>query len=909
MCTCSRNAESDRTDESANLFAWQSPPKTPLDHGGPIDRPFTPMGDRFAEESVIAHLDKVVARYPNKLAISDGDVDLTYAELRTAVAALAQCIAAVVPKEAAVGLLLGNSAWNPVAMLASFACGRPCIQLNPRDPVLRTAGIIEEARMPAVVAINPTASTIHAEFADLVWIDPRRARETPQPVAWPTVGEAGSVDAPAVILYTSGSTGRPKGIVNSQRSLLQRVQQYVDACHINADDVLMPLSGATTIAGCREIMTALLTGATLRLIDVEDAGLRRVRRQLEDLRVTVIYIVPALLRALATLGDATEVTSLRMIRIGGEKVLWTDVDLIRSALSRNCLIQVGYSSTETTGTQWFVPAAGDREHLSPPIGCVLPGIDYAIVDDDGQPLPPGEAGELLVRSMFVALGSWEGGRIVRNEADPSDPRKRIFATGDLVKIDADGVLRIVGRKGRQLKINGKRIEPAELEVALRGAPGVTDAVAIASDANELVAFAVAGADADETFIPALRETVRQSLPSVLHPTRLHRLDRIPLLPGGKVDYTLLRDLDRAMRAVVPGSGPVALANATELGKIVEQTWQSILGKSSESGRWDEAGGDSLKLLRCVMELENSIGRELSMEAFTVDMTAAEMIAAIATAPERVTSEVVRSRALPPVFLLPGSIGHGPSLARFGADISDVAHVITVRYPELVGTDNCDDAFTAVTEAALRQIALAQPEGDIRLLGYSLGGGVAFEVASRLIAMGRTVRFVGLLDVSIEGVKEHVGDIFSRTVQRIGGRRVTLHRMGCRAVAKCAVSFGWQNWFGAFISRDWHGRLAATQFLLRLEMEEVLRMHAFHRWIGMPKRKLPIAGTLFRSTQRMTSHDLGWRPLFDYLEIIPIFGGHLDLFLEPHLSKNRPVIAQALARSIHGFQESEIQAAE
>jgi acyl-coenzyme A synthetase/AMP-(fatty) acid ligase len=104
-----------------------------------------------------------------------------------------------------------------------------------------------------------------------------------------------SVDAPAMVLYTSGSTGRPKGVVNSQRSLLQRVQQYVDACHIGADDVFMPLSGPTTIAGSREMLSALLSGATLYIADVEAIGLRHIAPD-QSQRITITYCVPALLR-------------------------------------------------------------------------------------------------------------------------------------------------------------------------------------------------------------------------------------------------------------------------------------------------------------------------------------------------------------------------------------------------------------------------------------------------------------------------------------------------------------------------------------------------------------------------------------------------------------------------------------
>src|SRR5262249_47731845 len=132
-------------------------------------------------------------------------------------------------------------------------------------------------------------------------------------------------DAPALVLFTSGSTGKPKGIVNSQRALLQRVAQYVNATHVDADDRFLPLSSECTIAGLRERLTALLSGATLHLIDVQRAGARQIFDRLKDAQITMVYGVPALLRALMQLG-ATAPASLRNVRVGGDAVLWSDVE-------------------------------------------------------------------------------------------------------------------------------------------------------------------------------------------------------------------------------------------------------------------------------------------------------------------------------------------------------------------------------------------------------------------------------------------------------------------------------------------------------------------------------------------------------------------------------------------------------
>jgi acyl-CoA synthetase (AMP-forming)/AMP-acid ligase II/thioesterase domain-containing protein len=876
---------------------WMRSAELPLDMGGPIDRPFDRMGADFSNVPAIEHLSAVAKRFADRVAISDAAHQITYSDLLARVSTLAQAIATAIPKGQAVGSLLRNSVWQPIAMLACMAAGRPLVLLNPRDPVQRLAAIVATARISVLIGQDGCNSAEWIREEGLQWLDIARVSE---PSATASSLAPLSVDAPAVVLYTSGSTGQPKGVVNSQRSLLQRVQQYVDACHIDATDVFMPLSGPTTIAGCREMLSALMTGARLHMADVEAIGLRGLVRQLRSERVTITYIVPALLRAVVAASETGDFESLRIVRVGGEKVLWTDIALVRTVVQPRCFIQISYSSTETQGTQWFLPNDFKEqdfcEHdFSVPVGYVLPGLSFAVVDDSGEPVPAGEVGELIIKSMYVLLGYWEHGRVLPALPDPDDERCRIFSTGDLVVVDARGLMQVVGRKGRQLKINGRRVEPAELETVVRKIPWVRDAVAIVTDSNELVVFASCGDHAEATFTTDVRNVVRQKLPTALHPARLHEIAEIPRLAGGKIDVAKLKALDLEDRG---GSLPPQQPDLNEVmqaRKAVEHVWTRILGTAEVAGRWDEAGGDSLKLLRCVMDLEELIGEELNMEAFTVDMSAADMIRAVAMG-GRSKRQQHDEELLPRLVILPGSMGYGPSMAAFGAQLSNVAHVIPIRYPDLTSTLTGRGSIDDMAALVLEQINAVQPRGDIRLIGYSLGGGVAFEVASRLIAEGRSVKFLGILDTNIGPRGSHYQETLSLTLQRIRSHRVTMYRMLCRAIAKCVVRLRWEVEFCRIIDARTWTHLAATRFMLRLELEEILRMRAFSRWLADTKHRLPITGTLFACNRRGLPAHLGWGSLFAQLDVIPIVGGHLDLVVAPHLSVNRPVIERAIASS-------------
>ncbi|WP_245307082.1 AMP-binding protein [Mesorhizobium sp. SEMIA 3007] len=888
-----------RNSSPPDGFTWKQASTRPLDMGGPTTRLFPRMGDDFSEKSAFSHLERVVEKYPAKIAISDGSTSLSFSELLNAVQNLAAAIAGSTPPGKAVGILIGNTLWYPVAMLAAMRAGRPAVPLNPRDPFQRLVAISTSARLAAIIKPGPGKPAGWPDASSLEWIDATSCTAATPDGSLSALPPEVSVDAPAIVLYTSGSTGAPKGVVNSQRAILQRVQQYVDACHFGPDDVFMPLTGPATIAGCREMMTPMLCGATLYLSDIESAGIRAVRDNFEKWQVTVVYLVPALLRVLMNGSAPNTFSSLRIVRVGGEKILWSDIDRLRDSVPESCLVQISYSSTETTGTQWFLPRGYQERGATVPVGFVLPGIEYTVVDENACEVAPGDEGELLIRGNYSTLGYWTDGENVPLQANSGNPLLRIFATGDLVKVDDTGMMWIVGRKGRQIKINGRRVEPAELELVLRRAPQVDDAVAVVTDLNELVAFAVPARPGGSEFIAELRDLIRTALPPAVHPTRLHSVAEIPRLKGGKVDGVKLRELDRALNAQGAQNTPMArqAANPLDIEGTAAVVWERILpGKRAAGSRWDDAGGDSLKLLQFVMELETALGRELNLDAFTVGMSFADVVRAASPGQDTSSSLVEAPDPRPVLFIVPGSIGYGPSLAAFGAEMGNVARVVAVRYGDLNDLLKGHGTIPRMVDAVVDQINQAQPDGNVKLIGYSLGGGVAFEVAAKLAAAGRSVTFLGILDTNIGPGQHNYRERLARTAQRIRTHRVTVDRMILRALAKLFAQFGAE----ALLARgiDWlkWRSFARTRFILRLELEEVLRMRAFGQWLAQPKPTLPITATLFRCRRTGVPSDLGWSAFVTGLNIIPIVGGHLDMLVEPYLSHNRPLIEKAFVVS-------------
>jgi non-ribosomal peptide synthetase component F len=304
--------------QSAGL-QWLEDGKHPLDWNGPTSRVFTRFRDEDLDRPIIDHFERVARRHPNRIAVTDSDTSLSYAELWDGVSGLAETIAGETTPGELIGIVLPTCSMFPLAMLACLAAGRPFVALDPQYPGNWLGQVLEDARPALIIGrkdvlggietVAPAARVIHLTRL------PRAARKSWRPT------ELG-LDQPACVLFTSGSTGRPKGIVNSQRNLLQRVAQSINAAHVNAEDRFLTLASLCTIVGVRDTMTALLAGASVHLLDPQRAGAREIVNVIRAEAITILFAFPALLRSVIPHGGERARDALRLVRIGGDTTLW-----------------------------------------------------------------------------------------------------------------------------------------------------------------------------------------------------------------------------------------------------------------------------------------------------------------------------------------------------------------------------------------------------------------------------------------------------------------------------------------------------------------------------------------------------------------------------------------------------------
>ncbi len=505
--------------------------------------------ERFASTPLHDLLRAAATRSPEAIALTSQSQSLTYANMLRLARNAAAAVDAVVPAGRPVACILARTPEAVCALLGCLMSGRLTMILNPAIPADRLAAMLQDA-CPAALLVDHDPAFRHG-----VPIVTLRGVLCGTDQDW-RLSHDWDPDAPFVVHFTSGSSGRPKGIVLSARSVLYRGLDHAQAFALTGNSRMFGYSVPVESSGLSLLLGALAHGARVVLSAFAVAGAGAILRLLEREAVTLLAASPALLRTTFQLDRATRaVRTLRVLRVGAGSFSIRDFLTWRHLLPSDCAIVHTYASTEAlVVAEWCLPSGPlppgflPREHAAGesvlPVGMLQPNHEYTILGEDDRPVVFGDIGELVLRSRFIALGEWQDGCLLpgRMVPVPDRPGWRVFRTGDLVRLQPDGMLRLAGRADRQLNINGVRIEPAEIEAVLRAEPSVTEAAVVARaepGGVTLLGF-VATMEPDETaLLAALRQRLAAAMPSTARPSRLIVLDSLPILPGVKVDHVTL----------------------------------------------------------------------------------------------------------------------------------------------------------------------------------------------------------------------------------------------------------------------------------------------------------------------------------------------------------------------------------
>jgi len=880
-----RNADSDTGDRGAG------------DAGA-----FAAVAESETAQSIGRRFEAVAARWPERIAVDAPGARLCYRELDAAANRVAHLVLAEGGAAGArVALIFRRPTALVPAILGVLKAGAVYLPADSTFPAPRIDAMLEDADARVVLCDDET----HA-FARALAAGRRSVANVDAPGEAPPEGApATSVDPDAIasLFYTSGSTGEPKGVIQSHRNLLQYARNYIDGLRIRPADRVSLLFSYGFSGSIPDVFGSLLCGAALCPFDARRRGPQALARWLREYEITLLHLVPTLFRHFASHLDAgDQFPSVRAVDLGGEAVFAADVAAFRRHFPPDCVLVHRLAATEAS---LITQNRIDRDAEVPdgvlPVGRPVDGMEVRIEGPGGEALPPGEVGEIVLRSRFLSPGYWNEPELTAQvfRADPAGGGIRRLRTGDRGRLLPGGALEHLGRRDRRVKIRGFSVDPSEVEVALRALPGVRDCAVVprgeAGDAM-LVAFVLPRPDAALSE-PVLRRALRRVLPDSMLPARFQFVGELPLTATGKIDHRVLHDIELPRPSAA--EGPMAPRSSAEA--TLASIWCSEMHLDAVGVRDDyfALGGTSLQAAQIMARVEEEFARDLAPSVL-IDAPTIEQLAELLERDDfdGSGSLVVALRAggsRPPLFCFPGNGGEPIIFKALVHHLGDDQPCYGVQTPGLVGPRRPPRRIEDYVPPQLAAIREVQPEGPYFFAGYSFGSTVAFAIARQLRAEGERVALLAMIDGWAPGHPRALPDapVLHRLLDRWLRRRL-LERQ--RSTPRTMIREALKAW-----ARDSE---CCLRELLRVPLTRKQRRRRRKRAAIRARsryRARPYDGpiVLIRSSQPtvegLFDYDplRGWKPFAaGAVDLRAVPGRHIDLLREPHVRAVAAELADA-----------------
>ncbi|MEE1798414.1 amino acid adenylation domain-containing protein [Streptomyces sp. JV176] len=854
-------------------------------------------------------------RTPDALALAADGERLTYRRLHEEARAFRDRLVALgIGPGDRVGIHLERTARLPVAVLGVLLAGAAYVPLDTALPAERLTWVLEDCGVRLVVTgTDAGRDTFRAAGVRALRVDgsgadgpvsQERGQERGQGQGQGRDGARVGPGDLAYVLYTSGSTGRPKGVAVEHRSVVAMVEW---ALRTYTAEELAGVLAATPLSfdiSVFELFVPLAGGGTVVLAD----GLGGLSAPPDGAPpITLVNTVPSLLQD--HLLEHSLPGSVRTVNLAGEPLPATLARAVhahgpvRRVVNLRVVNLYGPSEDTVYSTWSEVPP----ETARPAIGRPVDGCFAYVLDERGGPLPEGAVGELYLGGAGLARGYLDRPSLTAAHFVPDPftpvPGGRIYRTGDLVRQRPDGELEHLGRADHQIKLHGLRIEPGEIEHALLRSPGVRGAAVTAYGKGpeaRLVAY-VAG---PETLAPrALATALRSRLPAHLVPSQYVVLPALPLTASGKTDRRALPDPG------APVGRPDSPTPRTAEQRLVAEVWGEVLGRDGLRLADDffVLGGNSLTALRAVGRLNREAGARLApaslFEAPTVELYAGLLAtpgAREAEGPAGATRVTVlrEGSGRAPVVCLPPVGGDVLGYAEFATALGAGFPVLGAVAPGLDPVSG-PRPLESVPEMADHYLTLLRQEGvdgPAALVGWSMGGVVAVEMAHRLRAAGGVAPPVVLIDSTVPGPEFDVADPLAEFGAHLAAGAGLTEHVHDGKWPDAAALLRWARRRGVLGEETELDRLQARLRVFRAHLAALSR----HRVPPHPGPALYLACRDERADERWEP----WRPVLgEGLAIREVPGDHHSVMRRPHVwSAARET--RAWLNSLHGMESEQ-----
>jgi len=567
-------------------------------------------------------LNESLTRYGENTAIEYGDRTMTYSQLDRRSSGIAQWLAQKKIKAGTfIGILLEDRMEFICTMVGILKARCVFVPLDPAYPKDRLVLMMETTNLEYVITDQP-----HQTFFNPGDTITRPVEFIPLDRVFTSPGLQGERQAaPAYkgtdkiyIYFTSGTTGTPRAVLGKNNSLLHFIDWEIETFAIDETFRFSQFTNIGFDALLRDVFVPLCSGGTVCIPGDKEITTNPVKltKWLDQAGVQVIHCVPAFFRMLSSAPLSNDnFKALKLILLSGEKIYPSDLRAWYDIFADRVQLVNFYGPTETTMIKTFYfMGKSDTEKEWVPIGKPMKGARVIIMDEGMKICKPKMVGQLYIRTPFRTFGYYNDPqlnreRFIRNPYNKDDPEDLLYATGDMGRLLPDGSIELLGRKDRQVKIRGVRVELEEIENLLAGHPLVKEAVVIkeviSRTSEQLCGFVtLSGQDTPaQGFIDYLAERV----PAYMVPARVIKMEKIPRNPNGKVDYDQLeRYLETEKQRYISPRNDVE--------KILAKMWTQILAVQQVGVRnpFFEMGGNSLNLMRLIEWIHKEFDIRISL---------------------------------------------------------------------------------------------------------------------------------------------------------------------------------------------------------------------------------------------------------------------------------------------------------
>lgn len=686
---------------------------------------------------------QVVERH-DAVAVSCGDRALSYADLDDTASRLAGYLRSRgIGTGTRVALCLPRGIEMPVTMLALLRLGASWIALDPTETRSRLGLLIETSRISLVITLGTLASLLPGSATARIELDTEAdavdQAEPPPPVL-------ATPDSEACALAFPTAPGRTTVYRVSHAALETALMALATRPGLGAGETMLATTPFTLDAALIELLLPLLVGARVDIAD--EAGCTEPTRLLQRLGQLRNPVLLATARRHGQLIAAGWSPALRVRAwCHGERL---GIPLARRLIARCTEVWTLYSAPGAAicSALHFLDKAEDVAIL----GRATPGSQLRVLDDLRHLLPTGAVGELHIGGVSLLLGAGSDAALVDRlvpAPDAGAAGPRMLRTGDRARIRADGLVELLGRKDRALRVDGHWVEPGEIETQLARHPNVAEAAvdavidpADADGAPTLTAWIVlTGAGSGEGIAEVLAAGFVKQLPPHLLPRRYMFVDSVPRHPDGQINFARLRRSGRADGAAGPSATPAE--------SRIMRLWSELLGRDgiTVDDNFFELGGHSLLAARMLRRIEAEFGRRVGLAA----LFRAPTVAALA---RLLDSQDVRDFDFRQVVKLQPNGSRPPMIAINNTGIyytlakrlgQDQPVTSLQLFDPGVGLDAMPKSIEEIAALYVQLIRRVQPQGPYLLMGWCVAGALAFEVARQLQVAGAEVANLYLMD--------------------------------------------------------------------------------------------------------------------------------------------------------------------